>query len=749
MSILTTRLARPSGDSRPPTNARPTDFSRRRLLAQIANTTTVMRQCSSLTAAAVALLDPAVPGASNTVLMMGLAVWAIYRLVTRSRSAIATAGDVVVLVVIGAAIPVLATPDEFFGMASVPQTVVAVSIATLGVQLPALWSATVLAVGICAYVSGASAVVGWGGALLFHDLLSIVFAWTVSVLLRLAIERVARTADQAHQDRLAAEVAAGVAQARRNSDREQLAMLHDTAAATLLLVGHTPHVPVERVAAQASRDLMVLQARPVTDHCAPVDVIRLLRDDSTYLDVPIYFTGLDHLWLDAEPAHALVAASREALNNVDRHADANSVTIYAGRHRLDITDDGRGISTGTSRGHGIDQSIVARMQRVGGRAFVHSAPGGGTTVELQWRSDDEELISAGSRDDDELERNLWSRYGLALTASNILVVTVGLWHALSANIQMPAVQIGLAVAVALCALSAPLTVRHGGRWVLPGVVATLTGIAIVQQATLSESELVYASWSQAAVGFCLLPHLLRSPFARGLAFLLTLWIIPAVIVLTRVPTVHMVLAFAVGAAAFLVPQIAAFSFITSVRTSLRLARRENATRLRLEARVGVAEAMASQRDRRYSDTVARLVPLLRTLSQRGPITEELRRHARAECRRLRALFDESGPESTLLSKRIQSLIGQAERRGVNVTAHVDGDLPTMSLDTAERVLHHIDAALDRASTWARIVLISAHAEVELSVVCDVASKRSPVRQPSGGAEVVVDKDTMWMTLRAG
>jgi hypothetical protein len=211
----------------------------------------------------------------------------------------------------------------------------------------------------------------------------------------------------------------------------------------------------------------------------------------------------------------------------------------------------------------------------------------------------------------------------------------------------------------------------------------------------------------------------------------------------------MVLAFAVGAAAFLFPQIAAFSFITSVRTSLRLTRRENATRLRLEARVGVAEAMASQRDRRYSDTVARLVPLLRTLSQRTPITEELRRQARAECRRLRALFDESGPESTLLSKRIQSLIGHAERRGVNVTAHVDGALPTMSLDTAERLLDHIDAALDRASTWARVVLTSAHDEVDLSVVCDVAGRRSPVRRPSGGAEVVVDKDTVWMTLRAG
>jgi hypothetical protein len=103
-----------------------------------------------------------------------------------------------------------------------------------------------------------------------------------------------------------------------------------------------------------------------------------------------------------------------------------------------------------------------------------------------------------------------------------------------------------------------------------------------------------------------------------------------------------------------------------------------------------------------------------------------------------------------LSKRIQSLIGRAEERGVTVTAYVDGDLPTLPLETTERLLGHIDTALDRAMTWARIVLTSAHSEVDLSVACDVSDELSAdLRQPPGGAEVVVDKDTMWMTLRAG
>jgi hypothetical protein len=229
------------------------------------------------------------------------------------------------------------------------------------------------------------------------------------------------------------------------------------------------------------------------------------------------------------------------------------------------------------------------------------------------------------------------------------------------------------------------------------------------------------------------------------------WAPFAILDVIRDPSGAMVAHLGVAAAAFLIPQIAACLFSTSIWDGLSEARRENDARLRLETKEAIAEAMQSERIRRYSDTVDRLVPLLRTLSRGGPITEELRRQARAECQRLRGLFDESGPEATPLSQRIQSLIGKAEERGVNVTSHVDGDLPTLPLDTAEHVLSHVSAALDQASTWARLILTAAaHTEVDVSVVCDVSNKPSAeLRQPPGGMEVVVAEDTMWMTLRAG
>lgn len=687
-------------------------------------------------------------------LVTGLATWAIYRLVTRSRSAIAITGDVAWVVVIGAAIPILATAIELSTEVNVPQAIVAVSIASLGVQLSVPWSMAALAIGLSAFTWGTTMLVGWDSGVLGTDLSAIAGGWFAGVLLRLTIGRVARTADQAHQDRLVTEVTNGVAEARRNSDREQLALLHDTAAATLMLVANTTHVPAARLAVLASRDLAVLHSLPVHDTSHQVDVIRLLRKEASHLDSPIEFTGLDHLWLDGERAAALCAAAREALTNIVRHADASSVTMYAGSRQLEISDDGRGIEKGASRGHGINESIVARMHRMGGSARIRSVPGVGTTVQLRWLDDSGSSDSANSCNaaNDQLVHRLQSQYRLTMIALAMLIVVFNVARA-QRHFPFPYLQIGLAVAAALIALVAatPLA-RHDARRRIWVVAACLAGIVVVQRVMLGESDLrTYADWSLGAVGFCLLPHLLRSSATKCPAILMAVWAPFAILDVIRHPSATMIADLGLGAAAFLIPQIAACLFSTSIWDGLSEARREHDERLRLETREAVAEAMQSDHIRRYSGTVDRLVPLLRTLSRGGPITEELRRQARAECQRLRWLFDETAPRSTPLSQRIQWLIGKAEERGVNVSSYVDGDLPTLRQDATEQLLNDIDAALDQARTWARVILTAApHTAVDLSVVCDVPNKRAAqLRQRPRGMHVVVAEDTMWMTLRAG
>ncbi len=93
---------------------------------------------------------------------------------------------------------------------------------------------------------------------------------------------------------------------------------------------------------------------------------------------------------DLEPADldALIAASKEAMANAAKHSGSNRIDVYAERRgqsiEVFVRDTGVGFDPASisQDRHGVADSIVARMQRVGGKALIHSAPGSGTEVEL-------------------------------------------------------------------------------------------------------------------------------------------------------------------------------------------------------------------------------------------------------------------------------------------------------------------------------------------------------------------------------
>ena len=93
----------------------------------------------------------------------------------------------------------------------------------------------------------------------------------------------------------------------------------------------------------------------------------------------------DHV-VDAEIAEDLMAAAREGLTNVARHAQARraqlSVQVTAREVVLEVADDGIGI-TGIQHYSGIT-NLSERATRHGGTCRVSPAPGGGTR--LQWRA---------------------------------------------------------------------------------------------------------------------------------------------------------------------------------------------------------------------------------------------------------------------------------------------------------------------------------------------------------------------------
>lgn len=94
--------------------------------------------------------------------------------------------------------------------------------------------------------------------------------------------------------------------------------------------------------------------------------------------------------VDPRAAQELLLVTREALRNVERHADASTVAVVlaAGPEQLvlSVGDDGRGFAYGadaTERqfvGHFGLVGMRERVESVGGRLSIHSLPGAGTTV---------------------------------------------------------------------------------------------------------------------------------------------------------------------------------------------------------------------------------------------------------------------------------------------------------------------------------------------------------------------------------
>lgn len=93
---------------------------------------------------------------------------------------------------------------------------------------------------------------------------------------------------------------------------------------------------------------------------------------------------------DAVPdpvAEALVAAAREALTNVGKHAGTDraslSLAIQDGGVLLTVADSGRGYhAPTTTEGFGQRRSLRQRLAAVGGRVRITSVPGSGTQVSL-------------------------------------------------------------------------------------------------------------------------------------------------------------------------------------------------------------------------------------------------------------------------------------------------------------------------------------------------------------------------------
>ena len=167
------------------------------------------------------------------------------------------------------------------------------------------------------------------------------------------------------------------------------ARVHDSVLQTLTLIQRRADDPAEvaRLARAEERALRSWLYAPVgvsgSLGAALAEVVATTEAD---YDARIELVTVGDAVVDDRIA-AVVAATREAVVNAAKHADAPA-TVYAevdeDQVEVNVRDRGRGFDPDAvdPDRHGVRQSIVARMAAVGGSATVRSAPGEGTEVRL-------------------------------------------------------------------------------------------------------------------------------------------------------------------------------------------------------------------------------------------------------------------------------------------------------------------------------------------------------------------------------
>lgn len=702
----------------------------------------LMRHGAVVIVAVVMLADPADTAApQGKLLLLGLGLWSGYRLLTRSYSAAVTAADYIATVAVCLAIPLLVSTPDFYRSNSAPVAIVGTAVVTYGISLPSAVSGAMTGLLAAAYAIGAARVTGWDHVDEIFNLYYFGLQWAASTVMRYLVVRVTRAVDTARRDRISAEVAEEVGAAVREYDREQTRLLHDTVASTLLLVGQGTPIPADRLAAQAARDLDVLGDGPHTAPRHSVELVAALRDLTVHLRTPARLDGVRTRWVDGTTAAPVIAAAREALNNVDRHARAGLVRIGVHRNSIVITDDGTGFDcTAPSAGHGLSASIRGRMTQLGGHATVTSTPGNGTVVQLSWPTGQQPELRA-TTDPDRLIERIRLGYGLVLVGYGVLNLAAVLPTALIPATH-PGLQIGLAVVAAVCTLSAlPVIISMRTAPVIPAAVV-LMAVALTQT-MLVPTDLIggQVQWSQNAIGWCLMPLLLRVPSRTARRLLALYWLAPAAIGLLRDPSAHTLVNIGLGTASILTVQLCVLLFNTLIQDAAASAHRETAMRRTVLAQERTAQALQDEYRRRYRDLIANVRPLLTALTRQQPVDAEFRRQAQLETQRMRMLFDQSASFEHALLQALRPAIDAAEDRGVDVSVHIDGTLP--EIDTHHAMAAVIAQALSATSDSARIAFSTESGAVTASIVCrGVTDDVVPI----GTAEMTVIADTVWLTV---
>lgn len=258
-----------------------------------------------------------------------------------------------------------------------------------------LVAATLIAIGLVAVTGHEMQAVAIGALM----------GWAANAAIGIWLDRAIATASDRIAEVGRAHEAERMASELETQQRQDARVLHDTVLATLSLLAHSGvGVSAGALRQQAGDDARLLKQLRLG---APIDrgsnaVFSPESDDDTLgltfesvrqrfarMGLDVNWHGAGRLALPRDTLDALLGALGECLENVRRHSGVTEADVTVSDDdrtvRAMVTDAGTGFEPDAVDGArlGYSESVVGRLNTVGGRARIFSSPGSGTTVMLE------------------------------------------------------------------------------------------------------------------------------------------------------------------------------------------------------------------------------------------------------------------------------------------------------------------------------------------------------------------------------
>lgn len=576
-----------------------------------------------------------------------------------------------------------------------------------------------------------------------------------------------RAADRAAARSAAARREADVAAARRATEREYLATLHDTASATLLMVSQGDARDWSWLPRRARQDLESLSAVPGFETGA-VDLAALLRcvpgdehsdrEDAGQPMVRIRTRIDGPLTVPSGPGLAIFNGVREAITNVARHAGVPEAELTARADGdgvvVELSDAGQGFdpqSVPAGR-RGLAHSIVGRMHAVGGSATITSHPGTGTRVQWRWHADRHEQARASEAEDGAQQPGiprsprrpahpavvrlirgqlLFGAQQAALLIAVLSQFTLSL-HQLIAH--QGSYDPAWAQNAAFVCLAAVAAIAAGyllrGRQIPSRVRWWSLGSVFIASATCAftfpaERLTGPGDWAFGLVGWhalFLLADLRVRAFAAFLAGHAALSL--TAVFLSGTPTVAESAVVGISAISNCGLQLSVGVLLTYLlggtapAAGTAVAQAEE-----LRTRERIHEDMQRDHKERYLALTETTVPLLVGLGHGvlSPHDEGVRRRCGVEAARMRRLFAERDAASDPLLDELRACVEVAEHHGAAVSLAVRGRPGELPGDVCGELVDPVAVILGRTRSAARVTVVWTPDTVRVSVVSEDAA----------------------------